>query len=961
MRNYILLFLLQAIALPATKLYGQSIHPNIPNNNVYQILQDGNGNIWMATNQGLICYNGFETELFSVKNGMPFNDVFHLEKDPRNPNKIWYFSSGKHCGYVQNDSVVKIAHFGSDAINPSHFHSSEGSLWIESSGNLYRVRDTDFITAVSVSEYERGRSELIARCQFPLDANVCLMPINGWPEYVAILSDSVYRFDLTFNCLSKFALNSDFEMGTAPSGWYQCFNNRVLFSFSHGILLVDFNTNKSYFFSFKDFTTEPQTKYVYGAEVGAGFQISVPGHFWVLNHDFEMVGYWAIPKSESTYAYFMDRDSNVWVPDYTSGVYVISDVARNTRRYLSGKKVNNLVWFGETLFAGVDDVGYYKLEPSETEFVQDLRLESKEKMYGDRMLTSDKKVLISSGTSYLLDTNGSKPFRILKGPFDEQGISNLKDVCFMGEWGYAICNSEIIRFDSLSQTEQQRINATGAIKLECLDNSLYIGTTFGLRMLSTDSVVRIANSPQFDYPVSTMCTYKDYLLVGTEGNGVYVFSQRNLNHVACTGNLTIRKIVAVDQAWWLATDQGAIEVSPSISGKLEITNAFYTADGLIDDNLNDLLVDKGYLYSAGNKGVSQIDLNNLAYKRKVAVYFEGNKDSLEFEYTQNSPISISFSTVEFFNNAHLDIRYRLKPDLTWFKTTSRQLNFHGLAPGEYQLEVSIQDQHFNSVIKSVYIRILPLWWQTRLAMLAFVIAASLIVFAGFKLIIRKIRKNTNVKIEHSKKILRLELQALRSQMNPHFLYNSLNAIQYYIQRNEMTLSEGYLEKFASLIRRFFDYAHLQQITLDEEIKLLKTYLEIESLRMEDKLSYAIMLDGRMDPEDQFIPSMILQPIVENAINHGIFHKEGKGLVTIQFVYINPNAYKVIIEDDGVGIAEVVRDNEPVYGSTEILKERLKLFQESGSWKISYSFFNADAAEASNRGTRVILTIEKPEK
>src|SRR5690606_12049967 len=125
----------------------------------------------------------------------------------------------------------------------------------------------------------------------------------------------------------------------------------------------------------------------------------------------------------------------------------------------------------------------------------------------------------------------------------------------------------------------------------------------------------------------------------------------------------------------------------------------------------------------------------------------------------------------------------------------------------------------------------------------------------------RIRKKEETKAQQEKRVAGLELQALRSQMNPHFVHNSLNAIQYFIQRNEVELSENYLSKFSQLIRLFFEYSRKQNITIEEELVLLKNYLEIEQLRFEEKLHYKIEVDESIDQEEQLIPSMLLQPIV----------------------------------------------------------------------------------------------------
>lgn len=186
----------------------------------------------------------------------------------------------------------------------------------------------------------------------------------------------------------------------------------------------------------------------------------------------------------------------------------------------------------------------------------------------------------------------------------------------------------------------------------------------------------------------------------------------------------------------------------------------------------------------------------------------------------------------------------------------------------------------------------------------------------------------------------IELQALRSQMNPHFVHNSLNAIQYYIQRNEVELSEIYLTKFSKLIRSFFTLSRKQNITIAQEIDLLENYLAIEQLRFEDKLSYSISKDRAIDDEE-LIPTMLLQPIVENAINHGIFHKEGPGRIEVHFEYLQEGSYKVVIKDDGIGLekskALFKKSGKKLNDrSSAVLHDRLTLLEYSKTWKVDYT-------------------------
>jgi len=196
-------------------------------------------------------------------------------------------------------------------------------------------------------------------------------------------------------------------------------------------------------------------------------------------------------------------------------------------------------------------------------------------------------------------------------------------------------------------------------------------------------------------------------------------------------------------------------------------------------------------------------------------------------------------------------------------------------------------------------------------------------------------------------------------MNPHFVFNSLNAIQYYLTDNKIELSEKYLVKFSKLIRMFFDLSKESYISIKDEIKLLNAYLEIEKLRFGDDFNYLIHVDTELN-FDHKIPAMLLQPIVENAVNHGLFHKIGEGLIKIQFNKKSKNTFEISIEDNGIGRkkAAAIKGhslNKHLSKSTEILQERIELINESNTCKITYKVSDVD--KQNHLGTRVTLVFD----
>ncbi|PKG53407.1 sensor histidine kinase [Olleya sp. 1-3] len=251
-----------------------------------------------------------------------------------------------------------------------------------------------------------------------------------------------------------------------------------------------------------------------------------------------------------------------------------------------------------------------------------------------------------------------------------------------------------------------------------------------------------------------------------------------------------------------------------------------------------------------------------------------------------------------------------------------------------------------------------------LVLVAILIASTIVyLFSVFNNRKNKlIQEQLETKLNNQKRQHELELNALRAQMNPHFVHNSLNAIQYYIQLNEVEKSEDYLSKFSKLMRQFFEYSRKERISVAHEISLLKNYLDIEKLRFEDDFDFQLNIDKALDTQDLFLPPMILQPIVENAINHGIFHKKGKGEVSIDFVSINDYSFKVEITDDGIGINKsklmnAKKKQTHTEHSSFVLEERLTLLKDSKHWDVAFTI--QDRADTSDKtGTKVTLIFKE---
>jgi sensor histidine kinase YesM len=208
---------------------------------------------------------------------------------------------------------------------------------------------------------------------------------------------------------------------------------------------------------------------------------------------------------------------------------------------------------------------------------------------------------------------------------------------------------------------------------------------------------------------------------------------------------------------------------------------------------------------------------------------------------------------------------------------------------------------------------------------------------------------------------RLEGMALRLQMNPHFIFNALDSISNFIFSNKQEEAIHYLSSFAKLIRNTLESAHEHQITLRTEVDILKSYLELESMRNGRRLKYKINCDDEL-MEDYAIPPLIIQPYVENAVKHGLKPRKGKGNVSVDF-FEDSDILKVIIVDDGIGRVASEELKKKQMGmlkkksmSMGITQQRLELLKQAWNDKVSVEIMDLHSNDGVASGTRVEVRL-----
>ena len=440
------------------------------------------------------------------------------------------------------------------------------------------------------------------------------------------------------------------------------------------------------------------------------------------------------------------------------------------------------------------------------------------------------------------------------------------------------------------------------------------------------------------------------LIICANGSGVGLFHEQNetfsmITEFGSVRNPTCNTVFVKDSIAWINSNAGLLQIN-LVSQKtslIEMTNQINIFSpvpfGIVNDELvigsrnmyayfNPSLIARPVL--PGNPVIEKILLNN-----KPFYSVPGHNGGYSFTHLQNT-FSFYFTAFEFNNPEQIHFRYKLEGhDKEWtYQDEQRNATYIRLPPGKYKFIVQAannQDQ-WNESAAVFNMNIIPPFWQRWWFWpLIGVVFVAIVIFLARKRI-NTIRKREEEKTAVNKSLAGLETKLLRSQMNPHFIFNSLNSIQKYIWENKEEDAAEYLAKFAKLIRAILENSRKETITLKEEIDMMKLYVDLEHRRSNGKFEYTIKTGETLATDIILVPPMLLQPFIENAIWHGLNKKEGAGHLDISVIQMN-NYLECTIDDDGVGRTITPATKETAGKQSlgmEITRQRIELLHQSSN-------------------------------
>lgn len=477
------------------------------------------------------------------------------------------------------------------------------------------------------------------------------------------------------------------------------------------------------------------------------------------------------------------------------------------------------------------------------------------------------------------------------------------------------------------------------------------------------------------------------LWIGTMGGGLNRYDPKTKKITVYTesnglaNNVVYDIVPDKDNHLWLSTNHGISKFDPSTG----IFTNYDVTDGLqgFEHNLGAAYRNsEGELFFGGMNGFNILKTEKLPDKKNISpvlitgfrIFNEVNYreytdgDTIVLDYKDNF-FTFLFAMLDFSDASKIQYEYLLENiDKIWHRTDAQRqfAEYTNIEPGKYKFHLRsiVPNPGIKTKETCIVLIINPPWYATwlfrSLAIFIIVVTISVVVWLSIR---RARRRHAIAKamLDMEKRLFDTERKALRLQMNPHFIFNTLNAIQYFVFQSDKLSANRYISMFSKLMRQILVNSQNNTILLKDEIEALELYIELELLRFGDKFEYRIIVRPDESILQKYIPSMILQPYVENAIRHGLIYREEKGLLKIEISASGDEKVVCLIEDNGVGrerAEEIRKRTKPEHVSlgTKITESRLKLMNNLYKSEMTISIIDLKDEKNEAIGTRAEIII-----
>ena len=952
-------------AVAQTPVFSQlTDEDGLPGMTIYNLLQDRQAYIWLGTDNGLC---RFEGTTFKVYNSPLLKGNEILQTYEHSDGKIFFHNLEGQLAYIENEQIHLYKPKGFiDTIGIRGFEFTEQALWIHPSKGGAIVR-----YSLDSNELPIKRRLLASEAEYFLfDKDVLIGSFKNKDKP----SFSKYSFSKTEGFV-KHPLSYSKDL-FAIKIFLNKTDRHPMVSFENSVCIMEKDSIKVVFKSPDIINQLSHLNNQLCLLTNSGLKILDSKTYRPAL---------SILEGITTNSILLDKEGNLWIGTADKGLYFIpsldfqvyqpsnSSFPTNRIHSIFYSKRNNKLLVGQaqgyvTVLENGKITKTIKTRNSGrvTSITQDQR--------GDFYLGNDRRLQILDSTMAFSR---------------EWSISSAKYLFTNQQDNLIICNasSAVLIFSGRTKNYVYKkgedreilIPRRSYAGIQAFSGTYWLGTTQGLFTRSDTLQAFTHEGKQPYYSVNTILQGKDSTIwVGTQSDGlIKIKNNRLIAAYTKASGLVSNKVkelyLDADQTLWIGTDKGLQIMSP----QAEFLDLINKLDGLPSNDITAMHIDSTDVWLGTPDGLVNFKKKNI-HKNPAppAIQITGfniwDKDTTlhhhyDLDHHQNN-LSIVLEGIAFRSRGTTRYQYRmLGVDSNWVTINSQTVRYPTLNPGDYRFEaVALNEDDTPSDTPAVItLSISPPWWKTIWFITLAILGSIGLITSIFYLRIQHIRRREEEKQAFKEQMNELKMQALQVQMNPHFVFNALNAIQKYLTTNEQEQAMIYLARFARLIRLIFEQSKKKEILLEEEFEFLKLYLDLEKLRFHDKVDIQFIVDEEVTQEEGTIkiPPLLIQPVLENAFKHGLLHKQGKGLLKIRFSK-KDRLLVCIVEDNGVG-----REKAKTYGQwkpaeyhssgLETTRQRLAIFNdknlnESGESLPTIQVEDLQDKQANATGTRITI-------
>ena len=947
-------------------LYGQeypcvnyTTQDGLPTNVLWNIAQDTNDIMFFGSAEGLVRYDGKHFELFDDFSSIDLN-ASHLKVDEL--NQIWFVNFTNELFYYHEGKVNQLRLYSADSlelkvgINDIEDHGSSIQVIARDDEKSYLYVELDIKTKKIINYHYREikgdplrkirenkkytlkyvSNDILTLKLFEKDSEQVLKLIR---QYTLIKKPVNYCYHYDEDEIFCIVLNVD-------NKWYLYTVN------ANTLSLIEIEDES---ISRLNTICAYQDYYLIGTGVGlliAGKDGEIRNH---LYKEYEIADV------------FVDNKDDVWITTPTNGVFRIQNT--NMRIYKDNHPtyaIANNKLYNKKLYSN---------QPKNNNYINQTKNELSISSNEDHFFYSKgRKVVLNK-----MYTNASK-----WATFDEHEnllIANHEGLAVFykeptndGDLYYERLESESEKFHSgshqLRLIYSTKIIETGDYFLK-YDYDVYKmkyiimdGENLYYHSHSSGYIYHFDGTTleRYDFKgrISSIFVVEGILHIATKNDGVFILkNDKIIADQRINFFLKERKIKRASfesEFYWILDKNTLIKVPK----EKNTASYFDYRSGLNQQEFKDFVITDDTIYLAIEEGILTMPIDfeftqNLNLKPKLDWIKKRSeyitKNQLANLNYNDKDIVVKVTTNEYRDQNSIVLEYRVKGlNNSWIKIRENSIYLNQLTPGNYTLEVrSTIDGYTGGETLKIPLRVNSpwyfLWWVIIIYIL--ILLGAVLLFINWRLSI--VRKKNEIEFY----LIQLKQQALQAQMNPHFIFNTLNAVQRFMLENEQENALRYLSKISHLIRKVFEFNNQQFISVSDEVTFLKLYLELEERRFHPNVKVTFKKEKLQDLNQKLkIPALIIQPIIENAFKHGL-KQDGNDQIIIDFSY-SENILSVIVSDSGKGFDDA-HNKKSRTGSLKLNIERLSLFSQKG-YKTGINVNNRYNKKQETIGAQVLINI-----